>query len=461
MEKYSVGLFVFRRDLRIEDNTGLFAALACCQRVYTCFVFDQRQIAEHPYRSINGLQFLLESLRGLEDTLRQRGAALIWRSGTAEDQIPRLMQELNAEALFLNKDYTPFSRQRDKRLSEAVAALGRKFHSYSDLLLQEPSSFAKPDGNPYTVFTPFYKRAQQFAVRPVAEMPSYGSLVGGESNCSLEVLMEALPANRASSPRRNGGRKEALRLIEQLPKKVHYKEERDIPAIEGTTTLSAHHKYGTCSIREVYWAVQRLFGVDCTLIRELYWRDFFTHIAWHFPRVFEGAFKIEYNALKWSEDASAFKRWCEGNTGFPIVDAGMRELVQTGYMHNRVRMIVASFLTKDLHISWRWGEQYFAKHLIDYDPAVNNGSWQWAASTGCDAQPYFRIFNPWLQQARFDPDCIYIKRWVPELAALPAKTIHGFSDVHDSRPASYPAPMVEHAFEKDRALEMFEVIKNG
>jgi deoxyribodipyrimidine photo-lyase len=256
-----------------------------------------------------------------------------------------------------------------------------------------------------------------------------------------------------------GGRTEGLKRLRLIDGMTSYKADRDIPALGATTMLSAHHKFGTISIRETYWRAAEAFGVSCHLISELYWRDFFTHIAWHFPHVFKGAFRPEYNALEWNRSKKDFQRWCEGKTGFPIVDAGMRQMNETGYMHNRVRMIVASFLVKDLHINWQRGEKYFAQKLLDYDPAVNNGNWQWAASTGCDAQPYFRIFNPWLQQKKFDPDAEYIKRWVPELKNVSVKDIHQgykpnlFSDV------KYPEPMVDHAAERQETLKRFKALK--
>ena len=221
----------------------------------------------------------------------------------------------------------------------------------------------------------------------------------------------------------------------------NYEQERDFPAIKGTSGLSAHHKFGTLSVREVFQRVKENLGLSHSLIRELFWRDFFTHIGFYFPRVFSGCFYQEYDAIQWENNQKKFKAWCQAETGFPLVDAGMRELLSTGFMHNRVRMVVASFLTKDLHIDWRWGEKYFAQHLVDYDPAVNNGNWQWAASTGCDAQPYFRIFNPWRQQERFDSDCKYIKKWLPELKNIPAKKIHRRTEVSESL-CGYPAPIV-------------------
>ena len=224
--------------------------------------------------------------------------------------------------------------------------------------------------------------------------------------------------------------------------------------MEGTTRLSAHHKFGTISIRESYWVVKRELGNSSQLITELYWRDFFTHVAFHFPHVFKGAFREEYNGLEWSKSKKNFDAWCEGKTGFPIVDAGMRQLKETGWTHNRVRMITASFLVKDLHIDWRWGEKFFAQHLVDYDPAVNNGNWQWVAGSGCDAAPYFRVFNPWTQQKKFDQDVKYIKKFIPELEKLTAKQIHDW-EKRQVDGIAYPAPIIDHAEARKETLKRY------
>lgn len=264
---------------------------------------------------------------------------------------------------------------------------------------------------------------------------------------------------RVDETRIKGGRIEALKILKNVKVFKNYDGGRDLPAKSATSLLSAHHKFGTCSIRETYWAVRDALGPRHTLIKELYWRDFFSHIAYHFPHVFGGAFYPEYDALPWANDKERFQRWCDGLTGFPIVDAGMRELNTTGFMHNRVRMITASFLVKDLHIDWRWGERYFAQHLVDYDPCVNNGNWQWVASTGCDHQPYFRVFNPWLQQKKFDPLCLYIKKWVPELKTVDARQLHRWYEVSGDSADRYPAPVVDHAAESIKAKEIFKVLR--
>jgi deoxyribodipyrimidine photo-lyase len=252
---------------------------------------------------------------------------------------------------------------------------------------------------------------------------------------------------------------EALKILKKLSSFSQYQKLRDFPAEEFSTSLSPYMKFTVCSPREVYYAICDRLSSRHELIRALYWRDFFTCIAFFFPHVFKSSFNPKFDKLKWSNNKKAFERWCEGTTGFPIVDAGMRELNTTGYMHNRVRMITASFLIKDLHIDWRWGEKYFAQNLIDYDPAVNNGNWQWVASTGCDAQPYFRIFNPWSQQKKFDADCLYIKRWVPELEKVPIKNIHGWYDEKlRTGSTNYPEPMIDHSEEAPIALNAYRAL---
>jgi deoxyribodipyrimidine photo-lyase len=315
-------------------------------------------------------------------------------------------------------------------------------------------------GNPYSVFTPFYRNAGQ---RPVAQPRSFsgGELVSDAIPFALglESLAERMETS-LPKPHLRGGRRRGLALLEDLGTFRAYPEIRDQPALAGTTSLSAHHKFGTVSVRETFAALVRQLGPDAEpLTRQLYWRDFFTHLADAHPRVFGAAFQERYDEVEWDDDPDRFEAWCRGETGFPIVDAGMRQLNESGWMHNRVRMITASFLTKDLHLDWRQGERYFAQRLVDYDPAVNNGNWQWAASTGADAQPYFRIFNPWSQQERYDPEGEYIRRWVPELDEVEARDLH---KLHRQRPlgaGGYPPPIVDHRRESQRAKDRFAVVR--
>ena len=448
-------LFVFRRDLRIEDNTALNQALSTGLPVITAFIIDPRQFDPHPYRSEFSLRFLKESLVELAQALELAAGKLqIWR-GIAEDLIPELLKTYNCKALFFNRDYTPFSRLRDGRIEERARAMGVEFHGTDDALINAPQIVTKDDRKPYTIFTPFYKKALKLTA-PVPENRPAGTFYAQKlaDTVAVESLLHGLaPLHAESSP---GGRNAALKILENLGQYSRYNEDRNIPSVPGTTRLGPHHKFGTISIRESLARSTSLFGRDSALVRELYWRDFFTQIAFNFPHVFERSFNAPYDRVEWHDNPDLFSAWCAGETGFPLVDAGMRELNETGFMHNRVRMVVASFLTKDLHLHWQLGERYFAQKLVDYDPAVNNGSWQWAASTGCDAQPYFRIFNPWLQQQRFEQECLYIKKWVPELRELSAKEIHGLAEKRPLFIKNYPTPVVEHSREKRITEEMFQ-----
>jgi deoxyribodipyrimidine photo-lyase len=321
-------------------------------------------------------------------------------------------------------------------------------HMTPDSLLNEPEQAIKKDNTPYKVFTAFYHNARQF---PVA-LPQ---ALAKQNFLSVETEFEVgqLGLSLIDAEIR-GGRHQALATLDLLGGYANYQNTRDFPALNATSRLSAHLKFGTCSVREVYYAITQQLGSEHPLIRQLYWRDFFTHIGYHFPQVFGHAFLEKFDSLSWDNNRDYFEAWCAGKTGFPIVDAGMRELNTTGFMHNRVRMIVASFLVKDLHVDWRWGERYFAQHLVDYDPCVNNGNWQWAASTGCDAQPYFRIFNPWLQQLKFDQDCQYIYHWLPELQGFLPKTIHQWDKKHIT--CGYPAPIIDHAHESQITKARFK-----
>jgi deoxyribodipyrimidine photo-lyase len=455
MSTYTRALHIFRRDLRIHDNTALNAALTASEEVVTCFIFNDAQVGPHKHRSANGLCCMIESLEELAQEISSNGGKLLFFHGDPESVVDQAISEMKIDAVFFNKDYTPFSLKRDQGIADLCARRDIACHQFSDALLTEPSTFGKDDGRPYTVYTPFFKRASKNPVPPPTKLAK-GSLSKLRTGIKTVVPKDFWPEESAPERVSKGGRSLALEILSGIKSYTKYDEERNLPALKGTTLLAPHNKFGTVSIREVYHSVADALGVSHTLIRELYWRDFFTHIAWHFPHVFGHAFYRHYDGLQWSKDMKLFNAWCEGRTGFPIVDAGMRELVTTGFMHNRVRMIVASFLVKDLHLSWRWGEALFARHLTDYDPSVNNGSWQWAASTGCDAQPYFRIFNPWLQQKRFDPDCVYIKRWVPELKNMTVKAIHELNDPEKPRPERYPHPIVDHAIQKILAEEMFK-----
>jgi len=456
-------LFIFRRDLRLDDNTGLITALentsTSSRFVLPGFIFDDR-LLNTKNRNYHTRQFMLESLRDLDRQLRERDGKLFLFYGKPEEVITQLITQVdtNITSVYVNRDYTPYSRIRDKRIEEQCIENDIEFHQYSDLMLNEPGTVLKKDKTPYTVFTPFFKKANQRPIpKPKKNQFTNYCTTSLEIEAENKLIQNVLPEENPNLAI-HGGRTNALKILNDLDRFSNYSSDRDFPSKPSTTKLSAHLKFGTVSIREVYYAIKNQFDVDHPLIRQLYWRDFYTQIGYHFPRVFKRSFRSKYDKLDWNYDEKAFHKWCEGKTGFPIVDAGMRELNRTGYMHNRVRMIVASFLTKDLQIDWRWGERFFAKKLVDYDPAVNNGNWQWAASTGCDPVPYFRIFNPWLQQRKYDPECEYIKEHIPELRSFPPSIIHNFEKTHPNDIKNYPPPMVDHKKVKELTKAMFKSV---
>lgn len=442
-KQFRRSLFIFRRDLRLEDNTGLIFALQSSENVIPAFIFTPEQIEKNPFRSDHCLKFMIESLTDLESQLKKKGGKLFFFKGKPEQVLTRFIRELEIDALILNRDYTPYSLARDEKLESICKANNIAFYSFDDALLHPPENTLKKDGSPYTIFTPYFRNAsRQKVLTPVQSRETnyfQGAISFAEDKA---ILSEILPAIENGLI---GGRAEALKILDRLSSFKKYDQLRDFPAKECSTSLSPYLKFTVCSPREVYAAICHNLNTHHELIRSLYWRDFFTSIAFFYPHVFKGAFHPKFDNVNWSYDKKAFKRWCEGATGFPIVDAGMREMNETGFMHNRVRMIAASFLIKDLHIDWRWGEKYFAQTLIDYDPAVNNGNWQWVAGTGSATQPYFRIFNPWTQQKKFDPECVYIKKWIPELRDLPFKAIHGWHEgKYHGECKRYPVPLLDH-----------------
>jgi len=453
-KRYSISLFIFRRDLRLFDNTGLNAALQQSEKVIACFIFDPRQIDVHPYQSRPGLQFMLASLRDLQLQMQRQSGQLDLFCGCPERIVIQLHRSHRIQAVFVNRDYTPFARQRDADLLKTCEELGVAFHDTRDILLNEPESVRKEDGSPYQVFTAFYRKARLIPVENPQKLMS-GRFIQAEARGEDFIT----PLERNHSWSIEGGRSADLLQLDRLANCQQYAEKHDFPALPVSSGLSAYLKFGCCSIREAYWAVMIALGEQHPLLRQFYWRDFFTHIAFHFPHVFGYAFNRRYEGIVWRNDDKAFLAWQEGRTGFPIVDAGMRQLRQTACMPNRVRMIAASFLVKDLLVDWRWGERHFAQHLLDYDPCVNNGNWQWVASTGCDAQPYFRIFNPWLQQKKFDMDCLYIKRWLPELRPFSNRVIHSW--YKNTPDCDYPSPIVEHRLRSEQCKTMFQLaLKN-
>lgn len=444
-KKYSLSLFIFRRDLRIQDNTALNMALEQSEQVLPCFIFDPAQITDqNAYRSLPAVQFMIESLVDLQEQLAHNGGNLyIFEGDPAQvirDVNTRFKRPTAIQAVFVNTDYTPFSRARDKQIESVCKATGIDFNSYHDLLLINPDTHLTKSHTPYLVFTPFYKATKDLSI-PRPHALKHRNLFT-DTNVLTTSLAKLDHLRFPTKLTRKAGRSGGLAQLQKINSFENYADIRDYPTYK-TTELSAHNKFGTVSIREVYWSIADALGKYHELIRALYWRDFFTYIAYHHPHVFGHAYRSQFEHITWADNEQFFHAWCTGQTGFPLVDAGMRQLNQTGFMHNRVRMITASLLVKDLHINWLRGEQYFAQKLIDYDPAVNNGNWQWVASTGTDAQPYFRIFNPWLQQKKYDPECTYIKEWIPELRDLSPREIHAWY-TQKRVLSNYPAPLVDH-----------------
>lgn len=427
---FQKSLFIFRRDLRLEDNTGLIFALKNSKTVIPAFIFTPEQIENNPYRNDHCLKFMIECLIDLEEQLKKKEGKLFLFEGKPEEIISQCIKELNIDAVIVNRDYTPYSQLRDQKIEQVCKDNAVSFHSFDDALLHPPEETLKQDGKPYSIFTPYFRNASKLKILPP------------QTNCLSNYFHGNIPFTEKKFPSIEpssglvGGRTEALKIL----KKTH------------PTHLSPYLKFTVCSPREVY-------KEHPELIRSLYWRDFFTGLAFFFPHVFTGAFHTRFDSLKWSTDQKAFQRWCEGTTGFPLVDAAMREMNQTGFMPNRQRMIAASFLVKDLHIDWRWGERYFAIKLIDYDPAVNNGNWQWVASVGCDSQPYFRVFNPWTQQKKFDPDCAYIKKWIPELRDFPATVLHTwYEEKSRNQSNKYPNPITDHNRAAKEAIQAYKAL---
>lgn len=454
MVEYQKSIFLFRRDLRIEDNTGLINASKRSSKVIPIFIMDSELLKKsNPKFSQYRLEFLNDCLLDLNDQLKNSKSYLHTFLGNREKIISKIIKKEKINAIFLNTDYSPFSRKRDDKIKKICAENKIDFISTDDLLLHNVELLKTGKDEPYKVFTAFYSKAREFPIRkPQKFQHTNLSNQGIESEVPITKFVEFF--DKSNPSQRRGGRKSGIELLKNIKNLKNYDEERNIPSKNGTSLLSAHNKFGTLSIREIYQKCIEELGSNHTIISELHWRDFFTYLMYHYPHSFSKEYNKKFQNISWSKNKKLFSKWCNGETGFPIVDAGMRELNETGFMHNRLRMIVASFLTKDLHIDWRWGEKYFATKLVDYDPCVNIGNWQWAASTGCDAQPWFRIFNPWLQQKRFDPDCIYIKKWVPELKSLDSKVIHNLSNSFP-KDLSYFQPIVEHSIETKITKEIF------
>jgi deoxyribodipyrimidine photo-lyase len=411
----SVILFWFRRDLRLKDNTGLYHALKLAQKlelkVLPIFIFDKMILDKLEDKADRRVDFIHQTITELQDVLTEKGKSLWVHYGHPTEAIEALKKQYQIHSLFTNQDYEPYGIQRDAQIATNLAKEKIEFHAYKDQVIFEKSEVTKEDGKPYTVFTPYSRRWK------AAWEANTPKLLPSDKGTEYFLESKALPI---PSLKAMGFEKTDLVVPAKKWKEAtvkNYTEQRNFPAKEGGTShLGMHLRFGTISIRQL---ALETASINTTYLNELIWRDFYHMILWHFPHVAEGkSFRAQYDLIEWRNNEKEFEAWCEGRTGYPIVDAGMRELNTTGFMHNRVRMIVASFLTKHLLIDWRWGEAYFAQKLLDFDFAANNGGWQWASGSGCDAAPYFRVFNPRLQTEKFDKQLQYIRKWIPELDSL-------------------------------------------
>ncbi len=426
----AINIFWFRRDLRLKDNAALYHALQSNNAVVPIFIFDTNILNDLEDKEDRRVAFIHEAIQALQVQLLQMDASLEVYYGTPLEIFKKLASKYPVEKIFTNHDYEPYAIEREKIITDFLHTKNIVLHTFKDQVILEKDEVVKDDGQPYTVFTPYsrkWKSVLQNKNLEKYDTEKYFSNFYKQAAMPIPSLDEiGFSKNTLAFPLNN--------IDEELIKK--YGEQRNFPAIKGTSQLGVHLRFGTISVRQLAEKAKDLSEI---FLNELIWRDFYHAILWHFPKVGKGnAFKPEYDTIEWRKDETAFERWCNAQTGYPIVDAGIRELNATGFMHNRVRMIVASFLTKHLLIDWRWGEAYFAKKLLDFDLAANNGGWQWAAGSGCDAAPYFRIFNPYLQTQKFDPQLNYIKKWVPEFEEF-----------------NYPKPIVAHEAARKRCLEVY------
>ena len=425
----SINIFWFRRDLRIDDNHGLFQALNAGLPVLPLFIFDPEILAQFPDPADPRLTFIHNSLKDLDTGFRQHNSSLLVYFSTPEVVFGQLTSKYSVHSVYCNTDYEPAALARDQKVIRLLQEKGIDFYSYKDQVVFHQDEVTKANGKPYTVFTPYSKKwKEKLETSPIQFFESdrlLFMLKHHQSDYFPELAEIGYQPQNVQFPDKTFD----LSLIRK------YSQTRDFPAANGTSRLGIHLRYGTISIRKLTQFAKIHSEV---FLNELIWRNFYMDILWHFPHVAERSFKPAYDSIAWRNDEHEFERWCAGQTGYPLVDAGMRELNETGYMHNRVRMVVASFLTKHLLIDWRWGEAYFASKLLDFELASNNGGWQWASGSGCDAAPYFRVFSPELQTKKFDPKHDYIRKWVPESGTL-----------------AYPEPMVDHAFARNRAIETY------
>ena len=473
-------VYWFRKDLRLNDNNAFRHYIEhlkgnLSEPENKSLLLYIKNHNTYNYFGSKRINFLNRTLTELKNNLKDFNLNLEIIEGSSLDTFKKLLNS-GKVTVFANSQVEPYSRSRDEKIKKLIGSTSGEFHLFPDTTIMKFGDLLKDDGTPYTVFTPFKKKFlsvlfENDYAKIQCELQALSKYSEKQFNLSTKDFKKYEPGKSENSFLK-GGRKEGITLLKSFYESglKSYQEKRDFPAINGTSLLSPHLHFGTVSIRECFRATykkleasQDITGIE-TWLSELIWREFYYQITFHFPHVMKKSFKSDYGNILWENDSSNFKKWCEGKTGYPIVDAGMRQLVREGWMHNRVRMVTAMFLTKDLLIDWKWGEKFFAEHLIDLDFANNNGGWQWSASTGCDAQPYFRIFNPYLQSAKFDADGIYIKKYLPELTNIPSKYIHNPSEMTPSEQKElnfktgkdYPLSIVNHFEMKERAINLFK-----
>ncbi len=430
MTKQKITVFWFRRDLRLIDNTALFYALQSKHKVLPIFIFDTEILIKLNSKSDARVSFIHAEISKINNELFKIGSSLKVLHENPLGAFRKLTEEYEIEAVYTNRDYEPYAIQRDKEVEAFLKSKGIRLHTYKDQVIFEQDEVLKDDGTPYTVFTPYSKKWKlKLANKEIQEFPSQNFQDG-----FIKTEPFKIPTLQELGFEQSSINVPDFDISEELIR--NYADKRDLPALDATSKLGVHLRFGTISIRE---ATQKARQFSEIFLNELIWRNFFSSILYHFPYVEKSAFKPKYDLIEWRNNEKEFELWCRGETGYPLVDAGMRELNETGFMHNRVRMVTASFLTKHLLIDWRWGEAYFAEKLLDFDLASNNGNWQWAAGCGCDAAPYFRVFNPESQQEKFDGKAEYILKWVPEFGTV-----------------QYPQPIVEHKFARERVLKAYK-----
>jgi len=426
-----ITLFWHRRDLRLHDNAGLYHALKSGHKVLPVFIFDTEILDKLTDKRDRRVEFIHQAILEMQDQLASMGSTMIVKYGKPVDIWQQLMEKYNVAEVYTNHDYEPYGQTRDRQIGALLNGAGVAFYTYKDQCIFEKDEVLSGAGTPYTVFTPYSRKWKEklndFFLKSYDTASYFQNFLQASLLPTVSLYEMGFEAAGQPFPKKE--------VRDELVK--NYSENRDFPAMAGTSRVGVHLRFGTVSVRELAHQVKDL---NQTFLNELIWRDFYMQILWHFPHVGAGAaFRPAYDQIEWRNDEDQFAKWCAGRTGYPIVDAGMRELNATGFMHNRVRMVVASFLTKHLLIDWRWGEAYFAQKLLDFDFSANNGGWQWASGSGTDAAPYFRIFNPTTQTQKFDPQLVYIKKWIPEINSF-----------------DYPRPIVEHAFARDRCLKTYQ-----